>query len=69
MLSGKRGGDVNTFELEQLQRQRRSFLASIAWLEDRPQLNASQASTLTRQREQLARIEGILTDNGAPLGA
>jgi TolA-binding protein len=69
MLSGKRGGDVNTFELEQLQRQRRSFLASIAWLEDRPQLNAQQASTLTRQREQLARIEAILKESGAPLDA
>jgi hypothetical protein len=69
MLSGKRGGDVNTFELEQLQRQRRSFLASIAWLEERPQLNAQQASTLTRQREQLARIEAILKESGAPLDA
>jgi hypothetical protein len=60
---------VNTFELDQLQRQRRSFLASIAWLEERPHLNPQQASTLTRQREQLARIEGILKQNGVPLDA
>ena len=69
MLSGKHGGDVNTFELEQLQRQRRSFLNSITWLEDRPQLNAQQSSTLSRQREQLARIEGVLRQNGAAFDA
>ena len=60
---------MNTFELEQLQRQRRSFLNSIAWLEDRPHLNHQQANTLARQREQLSRIEGVLRQNGAAFGA
>ena len=58
---------MNQFEIDQLRRQRRSYLKSIVGLEAVHQLSPSQASTLVRYKEQIVRIEGILVQNGESL--
>ena len=58
---------MNQFEIDQLRRQRRSYLKSIVGLEAVHQLSPGQAGTLARYKEQIVRIERILVQNGASL--
>ena len=57
---------MTTFEVEQLRRQRRSYLKSIVGLEAVSELSPSQLNTLDRYREQVSRIEATLAENGEP---
>lgn len=58
---------MDKFQNDQLRRQRRSYLKSIVGLETVNELSPSQEKTLVRYRDQVARIETILTENGEPL--
>lgn len=58
---------MDKFQNDQLRRQRRSYLKSIVSLETVNELSPSQEKTLVRYRDQVARIETILTENGEPL--
>lgn len=60
---------MTQFEIDQLRRQRRSYLKSIVGFERVQQLRPSQAHTLTRYREEIVRIEGILAQEGVPFDA
>jgi len=60
---------MGQFEIDQLRRQRRSYLKSIVGLEAVHQPSPSQASTLARYKEQIVRIEDILVEEGAQFDA
>jgi len=58
---------LESFEIDQMRRQRSSYLKAIVGLEALRQLRPDQAATLARYKDQVARIEGLLTEKGVPL--